>query len=153
PPPCHRSERSGRAEPLGDPFDLVGDGELGVVCIHGFTGTPYEMRYLGERLHRSGCSVYGLRLPGHGTRVADLDATTWRDWAVAVEQAYDTMCRSCRRVALVGQSLGGLLALHLASQRRDVAAVATLAAPLWLEGLSARIARWAAQGRFPLRAI
>jgi carboxylesterase len=52
----------------------------------------------------------------------------------------------CKRVAVVGQSLGGLLALHLASRRPDVAAVGSLAAPLWLEGLSARVAQWAAEG-------
>lgn len=131
---------------LGDSFDLVGDGAIGVVCIHGFTGTPYEMRYLGESLARAGFSVHGLRLPGHGTRVEDLDETKWSDWAQAVEDAYDRMRVACGQVAVVGQSLGGLLALHLASRRTDVAAVASLAAPLWLEGLSARVARWAAAG-------
>lgn len=130
----------------GDPFDLVGDGAVGVVCVHGFTGTPYEMRYLGEALARAGFSARGVRLPGHGTRVEDLDQTKWSDWADAVEDAYETLRGSCKQVAVVGQSLGGLLALHLASRRTDVAAVATLAAPLWLEGLSARVAQWAADG-------
>lgn len=128
------------------PFDLVGEGAVGVVCVHGFTGTPYEMRYLGEQLARAGYSVHGLRLPGHGTRASDLDQTTWSDWADAVEDAYDTLRMLCGQVAVVGQSLGGLLALHLASRRPDVAAVASLAAPLWLEGLSARVAQWAADG-------
>lgn len=131
---------------IGEPFDLVGDGEVGVVCVHGFTGTPYEMRYLGDQLARAGFHVHGLRLPGHGTRVEDLDETRWSDWADAVEDAYDTLRLLCRQVAVVGQSLGGLLSLHLASRRPDVAAVATLAAPLWLEGLSARVAQWAADG-------
>jgi len=129
-----------------EPFDLVGDGAIGVVLVHGFTGTPYEMRYLGEALARAGYSVHGMRLPGHGTRVADLDQTKWSDWASAVEDAYDELRMLCNQVAVVGQSLGGLLALHLASRRTDVAAVATLAAPLWLEGLSARVAQWAADG-------
>jgi carboxylesterase len=131
---------------IGEPFDLVGDGAIGVVCVHGFTGTPYEMRYLGDQLARAGFHAHGLRLPGHGTRVEDLDATHWYDWARAVEDAYDTLRMRCGQVAVVGQSLGGLLALHLASRRPDVAAVATLAAPLWLEGLGARVARWAADG-------
>ena len=131
---------------VGDPFDLVGDGEIGVVCVHGFTGTPYEMRYLGEQLARAGYSVHGLRLPGHGMRVADLDATSWSDWADAVEDAFDTMTMLHGRVAVVGQSLGGLLALHLASRRPDVAAVVSLATPLWLDGLGGKVARWAARG-------
>jgi len=128
------------------PFDFVGDREIGVVCVHGFTGTPYEMRYLGEQLAHAGFTVHGVRLPGHGTRVDDLDATRWTDWADAVEDAFDTLAMLCRRVAVVGQSLGGLLALHLASRRPDVAAVGSLATPLWLDGLSGRVARWAADG-------
>jgi carboxylesterase len=128
---------------LGEPFDLVGDGDVGVVCVHGFTGTPYEMRFLGDSLARAGIAVHGLRLPGHGTRVEELDRTTWRDWADAVEDAFDTMRMVCKRVAVVGQSLGGLLALHLASRRAEVAAVASLAAPLWVEGLAGRAMAWA----------
>jgi len=131
---------------LGDAFDLVGDGEIGVVCVHGFTGTPYEVRYLGDRLQAAGFAVHGLRLPGHGTRVEDLDTTRWTDWADAVEHAFDTMRLTCARVAVVGQSLGGLLALHLAAHRPEVAAVASLATPLWLDGLAGRVARRAAAG-------
>ncbi|HEY1813500.1 MAG TPA: alpha/beta fold hydrolase [Kofleriaceae bacterium] len=126
-------------------FDL-GDGDVGALLVHGFTGTPYEMRFLGEQLAGAGFRVHGMLLPGHGTHIADLDATTWRDWADAVEDAFDALALACRRVAVVGQSLGGLLALHLASRRHDVAAVGSLATPLWLEGISARVAKWAASG-------
>lgn len=128
------------------PFDLVGNKDTGVVCIHGFTGTPYEVRYLGEKLAGAGYDVHGVLLPGHGTRVEDLDATTWHDWADAVEDAFDTMRMLYGRVALVGQSLGGLLALHLAARRPEVAAVATLAAPLWLDGLGKHVAKWSFEG-------
>ena len=54
---------------LADPFDLVGDDDVGAVCVHGFTGTPYEMRYLGEQLARAGITVQAPRLPGHGTTI------------------------------------------------------------------------------------
>ena len=138
---------------LGEPFELDGDKDVGVVCVHGFTGTPYEMRYLGQRLHEAGFTVHGPVLPGHGTRASDLDATHAADWADAVEDAYDTLRLLCRRVVVVGQSLGGLLALHLASRRPDVAAVAALATPLWLDGLAGRVARWAATDRLPVRAV
>lgn len=131
-------------------FDLVGDDDVGVVLVHGFTGTPFEVRYLGEQLARAGYTIRAPRLPGHGTTIEDLDRTRWEDWAEAVERAVDALRIRCRRVAVVGQSLGGLLALHLASQRTDVAMVASLAAPLWLDGLSGAVARWT-QG--PLRRI
>ena len=138
---------------LGDPFDLVGDGAIGAVLVHGFTGSPYEMQYLGEQLARAGITVHGLRLPGHGTTIEDLDRTTWEDWAEAVEDAYDSLRLMCGQVAVVGQSLGGLLSLHLAAKRPDVAAVAALATPLWLEGLGAKVADWAARGALRWPAI
>jgi len=137
------------ARARGEPFDLVGDDDVGVVLVHGFTGTPYEVRYLGEQLARAGYTVRAPLLPGHGTSLDDLDRMTWRDWTEAVERAVDAMRVRCGRVAVVGQSLGGLLALHVASHRRDVTCVASLAAPLWLEGFSAKVAAWTTTG--PLR--
>jgi carboxylesterase len=125
----------------GDPFDLVG-GDVGVVCIHGFTGSPYEMRYLGEALARTGSTVRGVLLPGHGTSVDDLEQTGWQDWVGAVDREVDAMLRRCRTVALVGQSLGGLLALHAAARRTELLGVVSLATPLWLGGLSGVVARW-----------
>lgn len=133
---------------LGDPFALdaaddvdgsVG-GSVGIVLVHGFTGTPYEVRYLGEHLVREGFSVRAPLLPGHGTTIEDLDRTTWGDWVDAVEAATGALQARCARVAVVGQSLGGLLALYLGSRRRDLVAVGTLAAPLWLPRLAARVA-------------
>jgi carboxylesterase len=131
---------------LGEPFELDGDSDLGVVCVHGFTGTPYDVRYLGARLHAAGHTVHGLRLPGHGTRLEDLDDVKWQEWADAVEDAFDTLRLMRRRVAVIGQSLGGLLALHLAARRPEVAAVGSLAAPLWLDGLAGRVAGWVERG-------
>jgi carboxylesterase len=114
------------------PFDLPGD-DRGVLVVHGFTGTPFEMRFLGQRLHERGMTAHGICLPGHSTTPAELDRTPWTEWADHVEREFDRLRGRCRRVAVVGQSLGGLLSLHLAVRRGpDIAAVASLAAPLWL---------------------
>ncbi|MEZ4403267.1 MAG: alpha/beta fold hydrolase [Kofleriaceae bacterium] len=125
-------------------FSFPGD-RRGVLCIHGFTGTPYEMRYLGEQLAAGGFSVEGPALPGHATRIDDLRDKTWRDWADATLAAYDALAARCDQVAVVGQSLGGLLTLYLATQRKP-AAIASLAAPLWLEGLGGWVARAVTRG-------
>lgn len=111
-------------------FDLDGD-QRGALLVHGFTGTPFEMRFLGERLHQRGMTVRGLALPGHATTPAELDRTAWTEWAAHVERELARLAARCARVALVGQSLGGLLSLYTAA-RVEVAAVVSLAAPLWL---------------------
>ena len=130
--------------PRAEPFDLAGD-RRGVLCLHGFTGTPYEVRYLGGRLAAHGLTVRGPALPGHATRLEDLGDKTWRDWADGVTAAYDDLAARCDRVAVVGQSLGGLLALDLAT-RRSPAAVVSLAAPLWLDGFGGTVARAVTRG-------
>src|SRR5262245_4963531 len=112
-----------------EPFELPGD-DRGVLCIHGFTGTPHDMRFLGASLAAGGRTVAGIALPGHATRVEDLEPLGHADWTAAVLRAYDDLAARCRRVAVVGQSMGGLLALWLATRRPGVAAVASLAAPL-----------------------
>ena len=127
-------------------FELAGD-RRGILCIHGFTGSPFDFRFVGEALAARGPTVVALTLPGHGTTVEDLDAQPWSAWADAVVDAYDRLAARCAQVAVVGQSMGGLLALHLATRRRP-AAIASLAAPLWLGGLSGLVAR--ATTRWPL---
>jgi carboxylesterase len=133
------------ASGLGDsaPFCFSGNDDVGVLCIHGFTGTPFEVRYLGQRLNERGFTVSGPALPGPTTTVDALDQTTWRDWYGHVEQSFDALRARCTRVAVVGQSLGGLLALYLAAQRGpELSSVTALATPLWLFPM-ARAAVWA----------
>jgi carboxylesterase len=123
------------------PFRWDGDNR-GVLCVHGFTGTPFEMRYLGEHLHREGFTVVGPILAGHGGTPADLNATRWTDWYAGVCEELDALRARCDRVAVVGMSLGGALALHLARHRPDdIDAIATLGAPLWLPGSSRAVIR------------
>lgn len=135
-----------------EPFDLDGDDDVGVVLVHGFTGTPFEVGYLGRALANGGFTICAPRLPGHGTSLDELDRTRWEDWVGEVERSTDRVAARCRTVALVGQSLGGLLCLYLASRRPQIAGVASLAAPLWLDGLGKYAARWTGP-KGPLRFI
>ena len=130
----------------GSPFEFTparaDRARYGVLCIHGFTATPFDMRFLGARLADRGYRVKGPLLAGHGTTPRDLDRTTWRDWYQSVENAFDQLRSECDRIAVVGQSLGGLLTLRLAHQRGDeIAAIASLATPLWLFPLAQRVVR------------
>lgn len=95
---------------------LYGDGPDGVLLIHGLTGTPTEMKYVGKGLARAGFTAFGMQLAGHCGTEPDLLATGWRDWAASVEMAYTVLAGRCRRVFVAGLSMGAVLALHLAAQ-------------------------------------
>jgi carboxylesterase len=99
------------------------------LLLHGFTSTPQEMRPLGQFLKDSGFTVRGVLLAGHGTRVEELHATSWRDWYRSAYEGWQTLQGSCARVFVIGQSLGGALALHLAAHA-TLAGVVALSAPL-----------------------
>ena len=100
--------------PGAEPFSYEG-GDTGCLLLHGFTGTPQEMRQLGQFLRDRGFTVRGVLLAGHGTRVEDLRPTAWQDWYRAAHVGWQTLQGSCRRVFVIGLSLGGSLALHLAA--------------------------------------
>jgi len=91
-------------------------------------------------------TVLGPTLPGHASTPERLAHATWRDWYEAVDEAVTSLQRDCEQVALVGQSLGGLLALYMAAERSgELAAVASLAAPLWLTPVgraAVAVSRW-----------
>ena len=44
-------------------FYLQGSEEKGVLLVHGLTGTPSEMRFIGKQLHKMGFTVYAPTLP------------------------------------------------------------------------------------------
>jgi carboxylesterase len=112
--------------PTPDPFDYPGN-DVGILLVHGFTGSPSETRPLGQYLAQQGYTVAGLLLPGHGTTWQDLNKCKWQDWAGAVEQAYLKLKDRCRQAFVVGVSLGGLLTLHLAERHPEIPAIVTMA--------------------------
>jgi len=110
-----------------EPFRL-GSGDRGVLLIHGFCGTPPEMRGLGEHLAASGFRVHGALLKGHGTTPEDLASTRWTDWAESADAQLAELRKECAQVFVSGQSMGGALSLVLAARNPDVVAIATLSA-------------------------
>jgi carboxylesterase len=98
-----------------------GEGDVGVLVLHGYTSSPYGMRGLAEHLAEAGCSVELPRFPGHGTHWKDLARTTWRDWAREATAALEILADRTARQVAVGLSMGGALALHLAETREDLA--------------------------------
>ena len=111
-------------------FDL-GEGRDAALCLHGLTGTPYEVRPIGEALAALGVRAVGPLLPGHGGAHDALVRATHEDWIETVARAHSALRARHERVYTVGLSLGGLLALcHAAEAQVD--ALAVIGTPLRL---------------------
>ncbi|MGH2379251.1 MAG: alpha/beta hydrolase [Candidatus Limnocylindria bacterium] len=108
---------------MAPPIDILlpGGRDTAVLLFHGLTGTPLEMRALGQELSREGYTVHIPLLPGRGTRPEDMDGLCWEDWMDAGLRAYDTLAREHRSVVVGGLSAGGTMALDLALRRRPAA--------------------------------
>ncbi|WP_459943262.1 alpha/beta hydrolase, partial [Deferrisoma palaeochoriense] len=128
------SEEIARTEGVkqpGEPYLLVPERPRppAVLLIHGFTASPAELRPFGERLAARGHPVLGVRLRGHGTSPWDLRERSWEEWLASVRRGFEALREAWDRVAAVGFSAGGLLALLLAADRPEgldrVAAVAS----------------------------
>lgn len=116
----------------------------GVLLLHGFSGSPLEMTPLADALAGAGWETSVARLAGHGTSPDDLARVTWQEWVASAREAYRDLRQRCRRVALVGLSMGGALALYVAATDPP-AAVVTISAPLRVRPLLASATRVASK--------
>ena len=98
-----------------EPFFFLG-GPVGCLLVHGYTGTPKEMRKLGEYLHELGYTVLGVRLAGHATSIDAMIRSRWQDWAASVEDGWRMLENMCDEVFVIGLSMGSVLALYHASR-------------------------------------
>jgi carboxylesterase len=115
-------------------INLAG-GPTGFLLLHGLGGTPVELRYLGQGLHRAGYTVMCPQLAGHGGSDILLGATEWRAWLESADKAFDELRGKCGQVIVGGLSAGAVLSLHLAARRHDEIAGVTLFSPtFWPNG-------------------
>lgn len=108
------------SQPRYRPFTLAHDdpGERsGMLMVHGFTGTPDEMRPSAEIAHRIGFDVEVMHLPGMGPDIGRLRETGRREWEDAVHERWADITARYRRRVLLGYSLGAALAILAAVGR------------------------------------
>ena len=104
---------------LLDDWSAIGSGKnkkVGVLLVHGFTGSPASMRPWAEYLNQKGYTVRVPLLPGHGTKPEDLNEVTWDQWPAKVEAELDELFKSCSKVFICGLSMGGGTTLNVATR-------------------------------------
>jgi carboxylesterase len=112
-------------------FFLEG-GPVGVLLIHGFTGSPPEMRPVGDYLHQRGYTISAPRLPGHGTTVDDMNRRQWTEWTECAEDALIDLRTRCEQVFAGGLSMGSVLTLHLAAHYPKLSGAIVYSPATWV---------------------
>ena len=98
--------------------------EIGILLVHGFTGSPASMRPWAEYLNQRGYTVKVPLLPGHGTTPHDLNLVKWQEWPAKVESDLQELLRTCRKVFICGLSMGGGTTLNIATRySKDLAGI------------------------------
>ncbi len=85
-------------------FYTVGNRRIGVLVIHGYTGSPHSVRYLARSLALSEYTVALPCLPGHGTTPADMATKTASDWIANLDADLDWLKERCDTLFVTGLS-------------------------------------------------
>jgi carboxylesterase len=120
-------------------FFFPGAG-LSALLVHGLTGTPYEMRYLGEQLAAAGIRVYGVRLAGHAGEPEELGEATHAHWYESVVEGFERIRAYGDPNVVIGLSMGAVLAARLAVDQREAVSGVVMLAPAFYLPFWTRVA-------------
>ncbi len=98
--------------------ERYGHGGVPIVLLHGFGTCAFLWRYVAPMIAEAGHTAYAIDLLGHGESDRPLDA----DFSIAAQAEYLDAAMTALRIArgvLVGNDLGGDVALRLAATRGD----------------------------------
>lgn len=113
----------------GQKNESTGKRAKGILLVHGWTSTPYEVRRLGEYLNEAGYTVSGIQLTGHGTMPSDLENVSWKKWYDDLQKGYEELRKTCDKVYIGGTSIGADLTLIFAKENPEVDGIIIMAAP------------------------
>jgi carboxylesterase len=95
---------------------LLEGGRPAALLVHGYPGTPFEMRPLAGALHERGWTCRGILLPGFGAQIETLPSRRWTEWLDAVLDALASLRADHAPLLLVGHPMGAAVALSAAAR-------------------------------------
>lgn len=115
-----------------EPFTFEA-GPRALLLLHGFTGHTADVRMLGRYLEKKGYTSHAPIYRGHGEPPEALIKTNSKQWWDDVLQAYYHLQElGYNEIAVAGLSLGGALALKLASCQK-VNGIITMCSPMYFD--------------------
>lgn len=102
-----------------EPIFLKGSQNVGVLMIHGFTGTPKSVEPWAQGLNNAGLTVHVPLLAGHGSDWRELAKSDWGDWLTSAAEALFDLLAQVDKVFVAGFSMGGTIATRLAELYPD----------------------------------
>ena len=94
-------------------YEYNKSSKIGIMLIHGFTSTTYELKKLIDFLASKDIHVCAYNLPGHASSVQECNQVSYRDWINFTEIKFADLSSSCDKIFICGISMGALLAMHL----------------------------------------
>lgn len=89
--------------------------QMGCLIIHGFAGDVHEVLPLAQALREQGYIVECPTLEGHGMGRKHLGKSHRSSWVRSAREAYKRLQMRTDEIIVIGFSMGGLLAFHIAS--------------------------------------
>lgn len=106
-----------------------GHNGTGMLLLHGFMGTPVQFGPIIDAFTAKGYTVHVPLLPGFGHQIDTLGERRYQEWLMAARKAWIKLSQEHSYNVLVGHSMGGALAILLATDHPPDRLVLT--APFW----------------------
>ncbi len=130
------------------------EGKIGILLVHGFTGSPAAMRPWAEFFGARGYTVRVPRLPGHGREWQDLNKVSWTEWTDLITDELQQLEKLCDKVFVFALSMGAGASLYVAAHHGERIEGLVLVNPMiHIPGLSAKFAPLIAKFRTHLPSV